>query len=307
MSNLSRALRLLICMISLAMPVIAAEPPSNATGSLKVSGRATPLKYAYARLDADGATRVLIVNKPLSSAVLAAEASVTTSGKGSPFRDLVRKGEAGGVEVLVKTDGVMETVTLFDKGFDGPLPASGDVYWFEPYRMANGWTGGRARTREPQEFFDTKWEFEVSYFAPFGKKSFDIPSAEAIASQRKEVDAREKTRIVLPGGGEEGAMYLAFHKNMEVGNTKALLDQMTPAMKSAVATQMQAPALTNTDLAVWATMHGVPPGKVEIVGGVRDADATRLELRKTMDRRVKFGTAKIVRHEGRWKVDEENW
>jgi hypothetical protein len=46
---------------------------------------------------------------------------------------------------------------------------------------------------------------------------------------------------------------------------------------------------------------------VEIVGGVRDSAGTLLELKRTTDGRVKFGTAKVVKIAGAWKVAEENW
>ncbi len=309
MSIASRTLWMVICTLALALPARAANPAPNASGTLKVNGRTTTLQYAYAFRDSKGVTRVMISGQPLPQDTLASEAALGIAGqKPSPFRDRVQKGESSAIELFIRPDGVLDTVVLFERSFQTPTPSGGDeVYWYEPYTMPAGWTGGRARTRERQEFFDTKWEYEVSYFAPIGQKGFEVPAAAAIAAQRTQVETREKARIVQPGGGEEGAMYLAFYKLMEAGNTKALLDQMTATMKSAVASQMQVPALTPSDLASWAMMHGVPPGKVEIVGGVRDAGGTILELRRTTERRVRFGTAKIVKEGGRWKVAEENW
>lgn len=311
MSNLSRLLRatVAVCTFALALSLHAAEEASNASGMLKVNGHTTNLRYAYAFHDsADNSTRVVIASRPLPAAMLAGEIALGTSGGRSPFRDLVQKGEAGAIQLFVKPDGVMETVMVFDARFETPMPATGDdSYWHEPYQMSAGWIGGRSRTKQQQEFFDTKWDYDVSWFAPVGRKTFDIAPAAAIAAQRKEIEAREKPRIVAPGGGEEGAMYLEFHKNLEAANTKGLLEQMTPAMKSAVAAEMQVPTLCNTDLGSWAMARSMPPGKVEIVGGVRDPDGTLLELRKTMDNRQKFGAAKIVKVQGAWKVAELKW
>ncbi|HEX9092844.1 MAG TPA: hypothetical protein VF902_02560 [Coriobacteriia bacterium] len=298
MSNLSRSLRAAICALAFVLPVFAADEPSNATGTLKVSGTTTNLRYAYARKAADGATRVLITSKPLTPAMLAGE---------PPLGELVRKGQAAGIELAVQPDGLMQTVTVFEQHFDMPTPSTSDgAYWFEPYRMPAGWTGGRSRTREQQEFFDTRWEYDVTYFAAVGQKGFEKIDAAAVAAQRKEIDKREEARIVAPGGGEEGAMYLAFYRNLEAGN-KAALDQMTDGMKKAVAQQMQESSLSGPAFSTWAMMHGVPPGKVEIVGGVRDSEGTLLELKRTADGRVKFGTAKIVKAAGAWKIAEENW
>ncbi|HEY0788731.1 MAG TPA: hypothetical protein VGE86_08795, partial [Thermoanaerobaculia bacterium] len=195
-----------------------------------------------------------------------------------------------------------------DRGFQDPTPSTGDdSYWFEPYRMAAGWTGARSRTKHPQEFCDTRWEYDVAYFAPVGKTSFDVPSASATAAMRKEVDARETPRILPPGGGEEGAFYLTFFKNLEAGNPKVLLPQMTSGMVRSLAEQMQVKELSASDLTLWGMSLTTPPGKLEIVGGVRDADGTLLELRRTAGSRVRFGTAKIVKDGGVWKVAEQSW
>lgn len=48
-------------------------------------------------------------------------------------------------------------------------------------------------------------------------------------------------------------------------------------------------------------------GKVDVVGGIRDADSTTLELMKTETAggAKTFGTAKLVKEKGAWKVAEE--
>jgi hypothetical protein len=306
MSAALRALAVALCLVPLSL---AAQQASNASGSLTVNGVTTKLHHAYAFHDAShGATRILVTAKPLTAAVLTQEAALLDSRGESPLRDAARKGETSAIELFVTPDGLMQTVMVFDRGFQDPTPSTGDdSYWFEPYRMPAGWTGARSRAKQQQEFFDTRWEYEVAYFAPVGAKSFEVPTAAAIAAQKKEVDARETPRIVPPGGGEEGAMYLAFYKNLEATNGKALLAQMTPAMARSLAAQMEVAQLSPSDLAMWAMSLTTPPGPVEILGGVRDADGTLLELRRSAGSRVKFGTAKIVKDGGVWKVAAQEW
>lgn len=306
MSIRSRCLTAALCVVPLAF---AAQQASNASGTLTVNGVSTQLRHAYAFLDpADGSTRVLIAPKPLSPAILGAEIALRDSRGESALRESVAKGEASAIELFVMPDGRIETVMVFDRGFPAPTPATGDdAYWAEPYRMPAGWIGGRSRTKQQQEFFDTKWEYDVSYFAPVGKKAFDVPTAADIAAQRKEIETREAPRIVPPGGGDEGTFYLAFFRNLEAGNGKAFAAQMTPAMVRSVARQMEVAELTPSDLAMWAMSLTTPPGPVEILGGVRDPEGTLLELRRTAGSRVKFGTAKIVRDGGAWKVAEQSW
>ena len=48
--------------------------------------------------------------------------------------------------------------------------------------------------------------------------------------------------------------------------------------------------------------------KLEVVGGMRDADATTLELQKTSGEGKKsFGTARMVKEGGAYKVAAEAW
>ena len=306
MSTAWRSLAVILCLVPLSLW---AQQTPNASGTLTVNGVTSKLQHAYAFHDeANGATRVLVTAQPVTAAHLGEEVALLDSRGQSSFRDAVRKGETSGIELFVTPDGLMQTVMVFDRGFQDPTPNTGDdSSWFEPYRMATGWTGARSRTKEQQEFFDTKWEYDVAYFAPVGKASFDVPAASAIAAMRKEVDARETPRILPPGGGEEGAMYLAFFKTLETGNPKALLPQMTPAMVRSLEERMQVEELTPTDFALWGMSLTTPPGKLEIVGGVRDPGGTLLELRRTAGSRVKFGTARIVKEDGVWKVAEQNW
>jgi len=298
MSYVSRA-AFAAASILFAFSVVAAEQSSNASGTLKVNSYTTNLHYAYARHDAqDNATRVLITNRPVDAGMLADES----------LRGRLAQGPFSAIELIVNANNEVETVTVFDKQFDMPTPTTGLSFWYEPYKMMEGWVGGRSRTKQGQSFFKTKWEYDVAFFAPVGQKTFEAASASAIAAQRKTVDARESKRALPANGGEEGAMYLAYRRNLEAKNTKALLDQMTPSMKSAIAEQMHASQpLSESALESWAFMQSMPPGKVEVVGGTRDAVGTTLELRKTSGERQTFGTAKLVKDQGAWKVTEERW
>lgn len=60
----------------------------------------------------------------------------------------------------------------------------------------------------------------------------------ALDAQHKTNDAREKQRVVASGGGDEGAIYLAYRHNVEAYDGKAILDQMSASMKSAIVETM---------------------------------------------------------------------
>lgn len=309
MTVLSRASRaaVAVCLIFFVAPLLVAEEPYNATGTMKVNGATTNLHHAYAYHDAsDDTTRVLITNHPVTAALLAEESSGYSKGDGTSFRDLVKKGQFCAVELFVDRTNEVETVMVFDKAFDVPTPTSGHDFWYEPYKMTAPWTGGRSRTKQGQSFFKNNWEYDVTFFAPVGQKTYEIATAASIVAQHKEV-AREAARVVPVGGGEEGAMYLAYRHNLETLDGKALLNQMTPSMQKAAAATMNVPSLDESVAGSWAFMQSKPDGKVDVVGGVRDPDGTTLELRKISGDRHTFGTAKIVKDHGTWKVAQEKW
>jgi len=301
---------LVIASVLAAARGIAAEQTANASGSVTVNGHTTALHYAYARYDAeDKSTRVLITGRALDAGMLAEESIGLFTGEKPSFRDLSKKGDAAGVELFINGANEVDTVEVFHKAFDMPTPASGHKFWYEPYRLTAGWAGGRSRTKQAETFFKVVWEYNVTFLTTVGQKGFEIPAAPALAAARKANDAREEARIVPSGGGEEGAAYLAYRRNLDARNGKGLLDQMTASMKSAVAAEIHASPLTESTLGSWAFMASMPAGKVEVVGGVRDAGGTTLELRKTQttggDRT--FGTARLVKEQGVWKVAQEKW
>jgi hypothetical protein len=310
---LSKAARVGVVVSSFVITAngFAVEQPSNASGSVTVNGQTTALHHAYAfQKPEENETRVLITNRAIDAAMLADESRGESSGNGPSLRDLVKKGEVSGVELFVNKSNHVETVEAFHKAFGMPTPSSGRNFWYEPYQLTGSWIGGRSRTKQPETFFKIVWNYDVTFLTPIGQKSYDIPTASALAAEHKAIDAREAKRILPAGGGEEGAMYLAYRRNLEAKDGKALLSQMTAGMKSAIASDMHTSgALSESAVGSWAFMESMPPGKVDVVGGVRDADGTTLELRKTETTggRKSFGTAKLVKEGGAWKVAEETW
>jgi hypothetical protein len=289
----------------------AVEQPANASGTVTVNGKATALHHAYAFHDQKlKGTLVLITDRAIDAAMLAEESAGFSSGATPSLRDLTKKGEVSGVELLVNGSNQVETVFVYNKAFDTPTPTSGPHFWYEPYRLSTGWVGGRSRSPEPQTFFKRVWEYDATFLTTVGQKGFEIPTVAALDAQHKANDAREKQRVVAPGGGDEGAMYRAFRGNVEAHNGKALIEQMTASMKSAIVEQMHTSApLDESTAGYWAFMRGVRAGKIEVVGGVRDADGTTLELMKTetADGTKTFGTAKLVKEKGVWKIADETW
>jgi hypothetical protein len=287
-----------------------AEQSINASGSVTVNEQAVALHHAYARYDAqDKSTRVLITDRALDSGMLAEESSGEFSGERPSLRQLSKSGEATGIELFINDANEVETVEVFSKAFGMPTPTSGSKFWYEPYRLSAGWIGGRSRSKQAETFFKLVWEYNVTFLTTIGQKGFEIPAGPALAAARKASDAREATRRVPAGGGEEGAAYLAYRRSIDARDGKALAGQLTASMKSTIAATMHSSPLTGSALESWAFMQSMPAGKIDIVGGVRDPDDTTLELRKTLTTGGSkiFGTAKLVREQGTWKIDSDTW
>lgn len=290
-----RFFRTLSCALAfISLSAFGAQTAGNASGSLTVNGKKIPLNHAYAyHDDAANETRVFIADRALDAATLA-------------DRGLLAK--VNGVEIFVNKDNVVETVEVFNKAFGMPTPSTGHNFWWEPYRLSGNLVGGRSRTKQPETFFKNTWDYDVTFLTTVGAKAFEIPAAATLDAAHKANDAREAKRVLPASGGDEGTAYLAYRKSLEARNGKGLFDAMTPAMKSAIAADMHAASLTESALESWAFMQSMPPGKVDVVGGVRNDDATTLELRKTDPSGHKwFGTAKLVKQQGVWKIASETW
>jgi hypothetical protein len=290
-----------VAFVLVASRAFAAEKPNNASGSVTVNGQATALHHAYARYDAqDKSTRVLITDRALDATMLAEESSGEFSGEKPSFRQLSKTGEATGIELFINGENEVETVEVFSKAFGMPTPTSGRKFWYEPSKLGAGWIGGHSRSKDAQTFFKLVWEYDVNFLTTIGKSGFEIPAA------RK---ANDPARMLPAGGGEEGAAYLAFRRSIDARDGKAMLGAMTASMKSAIAAEMHSSPLTESAMGSWAFMQSMPAGKVEVVGGVRDPDGTTLELRKTLTGGTNkvFGTAKLVKEQGVWKIDADNW
>jgi hypothetical protein len=299
-----------IASVLLAGRGMAAEQANNASGSVTVNGQAVALHHAYARYDAhDKATRVLITDRALDAGMLAEESSGEFSRERPSFRQLSKSGDAAGIELFISDANEVETVEVFSKAFGMPTPISGSKFWYEPSRLSAGWIGGHSRSKEADTFFKLVWQYDVSFLTTIGQKGFEVPSAPALAAARKTSGALAAARILPAGGGEEGAAYLAFRRSIDARDGKAMLNQMTASMKSAVAAEMHSSPLTESAMGSWAFMQSMPPGKVEVAGGVRDPEGTTLELRKTLTTggTNTFGIAKLVKEQGVWKIAADNW
>lgn len=124
----SRAAQVAVVVVSFLSVAggFAVEQPANASGTVTVNGKATALHHAYAFHDQKlKGTLVLITDRAIDAAMLAEESAGFSSGATPSLRDLTKKGEVSGVELLVNGSNQVETVFVYNKAFDMPTPTSG--------------------------------------------------------------------------------------------------------------------------------------------------------------------------------------
>lgn len=288
----------IICLM--ASPMLGAELTGNASGSLTVAGKTVALHHCYARTVAkDAQTEILITSRAIDPAALA----TVRDGDVGALVTMARNGELSAVDLHVSGAGHVDTVSVYSKAFDGMFPTSGPTFWFEPARLGDGWIGGHSRTSKPEDVFGKKWEYNVAFFAPLGREAFAVAAAKQLAPQRKALQASDAKSKLPAGGGDEGAAYLAYRRSIDKGDGAALLPHLSESLKKEIGPSRSA-------VESWAFMQRITmhDAKVEIVGGMRDADATTLELQKTAsDGKKSFGTARLVKEGGAYKVAAETW
>jgi hypothetical protein len=298
-----------LLILSLAGSARGAEASGNASGSLTVNGKAVALHHCYARtVEKDGQTEILITSRAIDGGALA----TLRDGDIGALVDLVRRAELSAVDLHVGAANHVDTVTVYSKAFDGAFPISGPTFWYEPVPIGDGWIAGHSRSAQRDEVLGRTWQYDVTFFAPLGREAFVVPAAKQLEPRRKALQASDAKRKLPAGGGEEGAAYLAYRQSIAKGNGAALLPQLSESLKNEITATMHATApLSRSAVESWAFMQRVTlqdVTKLEIVGGTRDADATTLELQKTgSDGKKRFGTARMVKEGGAFKVAAEAW
>jgi len=298
-----------LLIVSLTASALGAAESGNASGSVTVNGKAVALHHCYTRTVAkDGQTEILITSRALEAAALA----TLRDGDIGALVDLVRRGELSAVDLHVSGANHVDTVTVYSKAFDGAFPISGPTFWYEPVPIGDGWIAGHSRSAQRDEVLGRTWEYDATWFAPLGREAFVVAAAKELEPRRKALHAADAKRKLPPGGGEEGTAYLAYRQSIAKGDGAALLPQLSESLKKEIAATMHAAAPpSRSAVESWAFMQRVTlqdVAKLEIVGGMREAEATTLELQKTSsDGKKSFGTARMVKEGGAYKVAAEAW
>jgi hypothetical protein len=158
------------------------QQAGTASGTLTVNGKAVQLKHAYAQVsknnpeDSDEFVRVLLSDVAIPPLRMSDDA----------LRRMAKEGKLHAVEVSLTKDDTTNA-TVFDPSIDdGYVPAAGSNLKFEPQVFDGKTVAGRLFTEEEGSFFDTHYQFDVTFRAPVAPYPLSLGDADkaAIAAQK---------------------------------------------------------------------------------------------------------------------------
>ena len=172
-----RSICVFAALFVLAFSLVApAQQAGTASGTLTVNGKATKLNHAYAQVtknnpeDTDEFVRVLLSDVPIPPLHMGANA----------LRKMAKDGQLHAVEVSLTKDDTI-AATIFDPSIsDGYVPA-GSSWKFEPQVFDGKTAAGRVFTEEEGSFFDTHFQFDVTFRAAVAPYPLSLGEADHAA------------------------------------------------------------------------------------------------------------------------------
>jgi hypothetical protein len=258
----------------LALPAAA----QTATGSITANGKKTALTHVTA-IRKNGNVRVVISDQAITAAQLADDFAM------HDMKDLA------GVSVEITPDGQIPTGTfyspLFTK-FGGSFSATGMHKWEGTIK---GDTIEGKLSAAKGEFFESTYEYTVSFKAPIGKGA--APAADTPAAL--------KGKPLPADGGDPGKAYRAYIVILKAGN---------PARIKASLSAERAKQMSDDELKKMLPMiQAMMPDDIKIGSGAVDGDHATLNVtgQEKESKAKSTGTVDLVKEGGAWKVEKESW
>lgn len=170
-----------LVVLSLLVAAAWAQQAGTASGTLTVNGKKVKLSHAYAQVsknepgDSDELVRVILSDVPIPPLHMGQNA----------LRKMAKDGQLHAIEVTLTKDDTT-SATIFDPSIDdGDVPA-GSGAKFEPKVFDGKTAAGRVFTEEEGSFFDTHYEFSVTFSAPVAPYPLSLSEADhaAIAAMK---------------------------------------------------------------------------------------------------------------------------
>ena len=165
-----------LVVLSLFLAAASAQQAGTANGTLTVNGKAAKLNHAYAQVsknnpeDTDEFIRVLLSDVPIPLLHMGDNA----------LRKMAKEGKLHAVEVSLTKDDTLGS-TIFDPSIDNGYVPAGSSPKFEPQVFDGKTAAGRLFTEEEGSFFDTHYQFDVTFRAAVAPYPLSLGAADHAA------------------------------------------------------------------------------------------------------------------------------
>lgn len=168
-----RSISAALVVLSLLAAAAFAQQAGTASGTLTVNGKAVQLNHAYAQVsknnpgDTEEFIHVILSDVPIPPLRMSDDA----------LRRMAKEGQLHAIEVSLTKDDTI-SATVYDPAIDDGYVPAGSSAKFESKVFDGKTVAGRVFTEEEGSFFDTHYEFEVTFSAPVAPYPLDLGEAD---------------------------------------------------------------------------------------------------------------------------------
>ncbi|MEA2162309.1 MAG: hypothetical protein QOK37_436 [Thermoanaerobaculia bacterium] len=271
-------------LIAVSLPMLAASGSVN--GSLTANGKTFALKHAYAQ------TRKSPFDKAKSVVELIVTDQELSPAAASDSIELMQaqdKQQLSGFTATFDDSKQIISATVFSPAFKKMKQFSGvGMQKAVLTAMTSTRVAGSVSMAKPDDFFDEHYQYNATFDLPIGKPAGPPPPPTL------------KGTPLPAGGGEPGKAYTVYLKNLTAGDMKSFLGGVSAARAKEASSDPDFKKL-------FPLLQAMQPTGLKITGGAIDGNnATLLATGKDGDN-ISRGTITMVRENGAWKVEKEEW
>ena len=270
--------------LMLIVPALAAN--ASVTGSLTANGKTVALKHAYAQTRKDpfdktkSVTQVIVTDQELSAAAASDDMELMQAQD---------KQQLSGFTATIDASKQVISATVFSPAFKKMKQFSGvGMQKAELTALTATRIAGTISMAKPDDFFEEKYQYNATFDLPVGKPAGPPPPPVL------------KGTPLPAGGGEPGKAYAVYLKSFTAGDMKGVL--------AGVSAERAKQASADPDFKkLFPLIQAMQAKNIKVTSGAIDGThATLLANGKDGDT-ISHGTITMVRENGAWKVEKEDW
>ncbi|MEA2238798.1 MAG: hypothetical protein QOC81_3522 [Thermoanaerobaculia bacterium] len=271
-------------LLAISLPALAAD--GTVKGSLTANGKTVALTHAYAQArkspfdKTKSVVQLIVTDQELSPAAASDDIELMQAQD---------KQQLSGFTATFDDSKQLISATVFSpafkkmKQFSGVGMQKAELTAMTPTRLA-----GTVSMAKPDDFFDERYQYNATFDLPVGKPAGPPPPPTL------------KGTPLPAGGGEPGKAYAAYLKNLTAGDEKAFLSGVTAARAKEASSDPDFKKL-------FPLIKAMQPTGVKVTSGAIDGNNATLVVTGKDGDNVSRGTVTMVKENGAWKVEREEW